>query len=36
VDSAREPSFVVADILRLGIFPSADPNTHLLVEEPRP
>ena len=36
VDSAREPSLVVADILRLGIFPSADPNAHLLVEEPQP
>jgi shikimate kinase len=35
VDSAREPSTVVADILRLGIFPSADPDTHLLVEEPQ-
>jgi len=34
VDSAREPSLVVADILRLGIFPSTDPNTHLFVEEP--
>jgi shikimate kinase len=34
VDGAREPSQVVADILRLGIFPSADPHTHLLVEEP--
>jgi shikimate kinase len=36
VDSAREPALVVADILRLGIFPSADPNTHLLVEERQP
>ena len=36
VDSSREPSQVVADILRLGIFPSADPDTHLLVEEPQP
>ena len=35
VDSSREPAAVVADILRLGIFPSADPNTHLLVEEPK-
>ena len=35
VDSAREPAFVVADILRLGIFPSADPATHLLAEEPQ-
>jgi len=35
VDSARDPSLVVADILRLGIFPSADPDTRLLVEEPR-
>src|SRR5260221_2007496 len=34
VDSSREPPAVVADILRLGIFPSADPSTHLLVEEP--
>jgi shikimate kinase len=36
IDSAREPALVVAEILRLGIFPSADPNTHLLVEEPQP
>jgi len=36
VDSSREPAQVVADILRLGIFPSADPDTHLLVEEPQP
>ena len=35
VDSAREPSLVVADILRLGIFPNADPSTHVLVEEPQ-
>jgi shikimate kinase len=35
VDSSREPSLVVADILRLGIFPSAGPSTHLLVEEPQ-
>jgi shikimate kinase len=35
VDSSREPAQVVADILRLGIFPSADPSTHLLVEEPQ-
>src|SRR4030095_4525886 len=35
VDSGRDPSLVVADILRLGIFPSADPSTHLLVEEPQ-
>ena len=35
VDSGRDPSLVVADILRLGIFPSADPGTHLLVEEPQ-
>jgi shikimate kinase len=34
VDSAREPSAVVADILRLGIFPGADPAAHILVEEP--
>jgi shikimate kinase len=36
VDSSREPAQVVADILRLGIFPSADPDNHLLVEEPQP
>ena len=36
VDSSREPAQVVADILRLGIFPSTDPDTHLLVEEPQP
>ena len=35
VDSAREPSLVVTDILRLGIFPSADSGTHLLAEEPK-
>jgi len=35
VDSSRDPAQVVADILRLGIFPSADPNTHLLIEEPQ-
>ena len=35
VDSAREPSLVVADILRLGIFPNADSGTHLLAEEPK-
>ncbi len=35
VDSAREPALVVADILRLGIFPSADSGTHLLAEEPK-
>src|ERR1700756_750724 len=35
VDSGRDPSIVVADILRLGIFPKADPDSHLLVEEPR-
>lgn len=35
VDSSREPSLVVADILRLGIFPKPDPSSHLLVEEPR-
>ena len=35
VDSAREPALVVADILRLGIFPSAGPGSHLLVEEPQ-
>ena len=36
VDSAREPALVVADILRLGIFPGADAGTHLLAEEPQP
>jgi shikimate kinase len=36
VNSAREPSLVVSDILRLGIFPSADPDTHLLADEPQP
>ena len=36
VDSSREPAQVVSDILRLGIFPSAGPGNHLLVEEPRP
>src|SRR5580765_8795492 len=35
VDGGRDPALVVADILRLGIFPSADPSTHLLVEEPQ-
>jgi len=35
VDSGRDPALVVADILRLGIFPTADPGSHLLVEEPR-
>jgi hypothetical protein len=35
VDSARDPALVVADILRLGIFSKADPDSHLLVEEPR-
>ena len=35
VDSGRDPTLVVADILRLGIFPKTDPNSHLLVEEPR-
>ncbi len=35
VDSSRDPALVVADILRLGIFPSANPSSHLLVEEPR-
>jgi len=34
VDSGRDPALVVADILRLGIFPKTDPNS-LLVEEPR-
>lgn len=33
VDSGRDPAAVVADILRLGIFPKADPDSHLLVEE---
>jgi shikimate kinase len=36
VDSSREPAQVVSDILRLGIFPSADPDNHLLVDEPQP
>src|SRR5258707_13064034 len=35
VDSAREPSLGVADILRLGIFPRAYSRTHLLAEEPK-
>jgi len=35
VDSSRDPALVVADILRLGIFPKPDPDSHLLVEEPR-
>lgn len=35
VDSGRDPVLVVADILRLGIFPQPDANSHLLVEEPR-
>jgi hypothetical protein len=35
IDSAREPAAVVADILRLGIFPSPDPSSHLLAEEPQ-
>jgi shikimate kinase len=35
VDSGRDPALVVADILRLGIFPKPHPNSHLLVEEPR-
>jgi shikimate kinase len=35
VDSEGEPASVVAEILRLGIFPKTDPSTHLLVEEPR-
>lgn len=35
VDSGRDPALVVADILRLGIFPKPDANSHLLVEEPR-
>ncbi|HET8966734.1 MAG TPA: shikimate kinase [Candidatus Acidoferrum sp.] len=35
VDSSRDPSVVVAEILRLGIFPKPDPSSHLLVEEPR-
>jgi shikimate kinase len=35
IDSAREPATVVADILRLGIFPSPDASSHLLVEEPQ-
>ena len=36
VDGARDPSLVVSDIFRLGIFPSAAPGSHLLVEEPQP
>lgn len=36
VDSGRDPVLVVADILRLGIFPKPDPSSHILVEEPRP
>jgi shikimate kinase len=35
VDSSREPAQVVSDILRLGIFPGADPDNRLLVEEPK-
>jgi shikimate kinase len=35
VDSSRDPALVVADILRLGIFSKPDPDSHLLVEEPR-
>jgi len=35
VDGGRDPALVVADILRLGIFPKPDPDSHLLVEEPR-
>jgi len=35
VDSGRDPALVVSDILRLGIFPKTDPNSHLLVQEPR-
>jgi shikimate kinase len=35
VDSNRDPALVVADILRLSIFSKADPDSHLLVEEPR-
>jgi shikimate kinase len=35
VDSSRDPAAVVAEILRLGIFPTPDPDSHLLVEEPR-
>lgn len=35
VDSARDPSLVVADILRLGIFPGTGSGSHLLVEEPQ-
>lgn len=36
VNSARDPALVVADVLRLGIFPKPDPSSHLLVEEPSP
>jgi shikimate kinase len=35
VDSNREPALVVADILRLGIFPSSDASAHLFAEKPR-
>ena len=35
VDSARDPALVVADILRLGIFPGAGKGSHLLKDEPR-
>ncbi len=35
VDSNREPALVVADILRLGIFPSSDAGAHLFAEKPR-
>ena len=35
VDSGRDPALVVGDILRLSIFSKADPDSRLLVEEPR-
>jgi len=35
IDSSREPAIVVAEILRLGIFPRPDAGSHLLVEEPQ-
>ena len=34
VDSARDPALVVADILRLGIFPGSGADSRLLREEP--
>lgn len=35
VDSSREPALVVADVLRLGIFPVTTHGSPLLAEEPR-